>query len=169
MKLYLQTIAIFLLALFFTNFAHAQVKKQLTVDDIVKWNRITDKKISDDGSYVFVLTEPWKGTSNANLLDKRGNSLFSADSIRSADFTSGSGFLILNRAGKKVESLILFNIKKGTKEIIDSVSKFSIMKSWGPWILFTKKDSTLISLNLTNNNRAEFGKVKEWTPAEKSA
>ena len=168
MKRYLHSFAIFLLALFFTNFAHAQLKKQLTVDDIVKWNRISDKKISDDGRYVFVLTEPWKGTSSANLLDNRGNFLFSADSVRSADFTSGGEFLILNRAGKKAESLILFSIKNGTKEIIDSISKFSIMKDWGPWLLFTKKDSTLISLNLANNNRAEFGKVKEWTPAEKS-
>lgn len=148
--------------------AQADGKRPLTVDDIVKWNRITDQKISDDGRFISVLVEPWKGTSKASLIDVRGNTVFSLDSAKSAHFTSDSEFLIVHRAGKKTESLIFFNIRSGNSERVDSVSKFLVMKDWGSWVLFAKRDSSVIAYNLVQNKRFNYGKVKDWSTALKT-
>jgi len=160
-------IALSIIASGLFSIASAQERRALTVDDIVKWNRITERKISDDGKYISVIKEPWKGTAEAMLFDRKGSSLFTADSVKGTFFTPDGEFYIVHRAGKKVESLIIFNTKSGTKERVDSVSKFRLMDEWGPWILWSRKDSTLISSNLTSGNRINHGKVKEWVAADK--
>ncbi len=166
-----RALTLIILSLFICGFsfsASADGKRALNVDDIVKWNRITEKRISDDGKFVSVLVEPWKGTSKAILIDSKGKSLFSADSAKTAAITNDGDFYIVHRAGKKMESLIFFDIKKGTSERVDSVMKFSIMKDWGSWIVWTIKDSTLVTLNLAENKRVVSGKVKDWATAGKT-
>ena len=79
-------------------------KKLLTVNDIVKWNRITDSKISDDGKYVAVKIEPWKGKSVAKLYNSKGEEIFSVDSAKTIFFTPDSRYLVLYKAGKKAGS-----------------------------------------------------------------
>lgn len=164
-----RVLLIVLISLFTGGLIHAAIgdnKKSLSVDDIVKWNRITDRKISDNGKFISVIVEPWKGTSNAMLLDMKGNKLFQIDSVKSTAFTPAADFFIINRAGKKIESLIIYNIKSGKQEKIDSVSKFMVMPEWGSWIILSKKDSTLFSYNLVTGRNTPHGKVSDWIAAE---
>lgn len=166
-----RVLTLIILSLFVSGFsfnASADGKRALSVEDIVKWNRITEKHISNDGKFVSVVVEPWKGAANAMLIDGKGNTLFSADSAKAAAVTNEGDYFIVHRAGKKIESLIFFDIKKGTSERVDSVLKFSIMKEWGSWIVLTLKDSTLVSLNLGKNKRVVSGKVKDWATAGKT-
>ncbi|NOR76819.1 MAG: hypothetical protein GQ525_16875, partial [Draconibacterium sp.] len=40
----------------------AQTEKlPLTTDDILRWNRITETHISDNGKFIVYKQEPWKG------------------------------------------------------------------------------------------------------------
>lgn len=168
MKRHLTFIVLSLIAFGFFNSSVAEEKRSLTVEDIVKWNRITERKITDDGNYISLISEPWKGTTKALLIDRNGNSIYSVDSAKSASFTPAGDFYIVHRAGKKIESLIFYNISKGSSERVDSIAKYRLMPEWGSWIVWSSNDSTLVSENLSKSSRLEFGKVNEWIPAEKA-
>jgi hypothetical protein len=65
------TILIFGVLIGITVFAQSN-KKTLTFDDILKWNRITEKMISNDGNTVVYKSEPWKGDPILRIVDKKG-------------------------------------------------------------------------------------------------
>jgi len=96
------------------------VKRNLGVDDIVKWNRITQMQISPDGKSIAAIIEPWKGTSFARLYDKEGRELFSSDSVKSIHFTPESDYFLMHRQGKKSGKLIIYSIRDKKSNQIDS-------------------------------------------------
>ncbi len=49
-----------------------QVKRAMTIDDLVTWNRISERVISDDGSLIAFTTEPSKGDPVVTLYDGKG-------------------------------------------------------------------------------------------------
>ena len=63
---------LFLLCLLvgFAIYAVAQEKRALTIDDLVQWNRITERVISDDGSLMAFKTEPAQGDPVVTLYGK---------------------------------------------------------------------------------------------------
>lgn len=142
-------------------------KKLLTVNDIVKWNRITDSKISDDGKYVAVKIEPWKGKSVAKLYNSKGEEIFSADSAKTIFFTPDSRYLVLNKAGKKAESLVLYSISKKESTKRDSIVSFRMLPDWGNWIAVKGKDSVLTILDLSTGMERKFTGVADFLPAKK--
>jgi dipeptidyl aminopeptidase/acylaminoacyl peptidase len=142
-------------------------KKLLTVNDIVKWNRITDSKISDDGKYVAVKIEPWKGKSVAKLYNSKGEEIFSADSAKTIFFTPDSRYLVLNKAGKKAESLVLYSISKKESTKRDSIVSFRMLPDWGNWIAVKGKDSVLTILDLSTGMERKFTGVEDYLPAKK--
>lgn len=142
-------------------------KKLLTVNDIVKWNRITDSKISDDGKYVAVKIEPWKGKSVAKLYNSKGEEIFSADSAKTIFFTPDSRYLVLNKAGKKAESLVLYSISKKESTKRDSVVSFRLLPDWGNWIAVKGKDSVLTILDLSTGMERKFTGVADYLPAKR--
>ena len=143
------------------------VKKSLGVDDIVKWNRITQMQISPDGSSIAALTEPWKGTSFARLYDKEGRELFSSDSVKSIHFTPQSDYFVMHRQGKKVGKLIIYSIKEKRSTQIDSVSKFTAFPEWGTWVALSSKDSTVKFADLKSGNQKVYKKVSSDVHAKK--
>lgn len=142
-------------------------KKLLTVNDIVKWNRITDSKISDDGKYVAVKIEPWKGKSVAKLYNSKGEEIFSVDSAKTIFFTPDSRYLVLNKAGKKAESLVLYSISKKESTKRDSVVSFRLLPDWGNWIAVKGKDSVLTILDLSTGMERKFTGVADYLPAKR--
>ncbi len=46
--------------------------KSLTVDDLVTWQRITDREISDNGKWVACKMEPWEGDATVYLYAAQG-------------------------------------------------------------------------------------------------
>jgi dipeptidyl aminopeptidase/acylaminoacyl peptidase len=147
---------------------HAQPgKKLLTVNDIVKWNRITDSKISDDGKYVAVKIEPWKGKSVAKLYSSKGEEIFNVDSAKTISFTPDSRYLVLNKAGKKAETLFIYSISKKEFSKRDSIASFRMLPDWGNWIAVKGKDSVLTILDLSTGMERKFTGVADFLPAKK--
>jgi len=142
-------------------------KKLLTVNDIVKWNRITDSKISDDGKYVAVKIEPWKGKSVAKLYSSKGEEFFSVDSAKTIFFTPDSRHLVLNKAGKKAESLVFYSISKKECTKRDSIVSFRMLPDWGNWVAVKGKDSVLVILDLATGVEKKFTGVSDYLPAKK--
>ncbi len=142
-------------------------KKLLTVNDIVKWNRITDSKISDDGKYVAVKIEPWKGKSVAKLYNSKGEEIFSVDSAKTIFFTPDSRYLVLNKAGKKAESLVFYSISKKEYTKRDSIVSFRMLPDWGNWVAVKGKDSVLTILDLATGVEKKFTGVADYLPAKK--
>jgi len=142
-------------------------KKLLTVNDIVKWNRITDSKISDDGKYVAVKIEPWKGKSVAKLYSSKGEEIFSIDSAKTIFFTPDSRYLVLNKAGKKAESLVFYSISKKECTKRDSIVSFKMLPDWGNWVAVKGKDSVLTILDLATGVEKKFTGVADYLPAKK--
>jgi len=142
-------------------------KKLLTVNDIVKWNRITDSKISDDGKYVAVKIEPWKGRFVAKLYNSKGEEIFSADSAKTIFFTPDSRYLVLNKAGKKAESLVFYSISKKEYTKRDSTVSFRMLPDWGNWVAVKGKDSVLTILDLSTGIERKFTGVADFLPAKK--
>jgi len=142
-------------------------KKLLTVNDIVKWNRITDSKISDDGKYVAVKIEPWKGRFVAKLYNSKGEEIFSADSAKTIFFTPDSRYLVLNKAGKKAESLVFYSISKKEYTKRDSTVSFRMLPEWGNWVAVKGKDSVLTILDLSTGIERKFTGVADFLPAKK--
>ena len=91
--------------------ASQTTKRSMTIDDVIKWNRITEKEISSDGKFVAVKLEPWKGASTIKLYDNKGKELLSADSSSSLIFDKASEYLLFKRGADKKSSLIVYNLK----------------------------------------------------------
>lgn len=118
-------------------------KNEITVNDVLKWNRITESVISDNGSYIAVKLEPWKGSSTVRLYDNNGKELFSADSSSNVQFGSGSDFLIFKRESGKKSAVHIYSIEDGRQTVIDSVKTFNLGKNNNSVLLVYKQDSTL--------------------------
>lgn len=118
-------------------------QKEITVQDVLKWNRITESIISDNGSYIAVKLEPWKGASTIKLYNNKGKELFSADSSSNIQFAGGSDFLLFKKEAKESSSLNLYSIKKGAFTTIDSIKTFNLGKSNNAVLVVHNQDSTL--------------------------
>lgn len=141
-------------------------KKAMTIDDVVKWNRITEKEISPDGKYVAVKLEPWKGSATVKLYDNKGGELLSADSATSVQFDKTSDYFLFRRGSEKSSSLIIYNLKTSIKEEICKVKEFSVPKGFTSEIIYRLNDSTLIISNLKSGEKHSLGKVSDYKIAK---
>ncbi len=80
-----RTLLLFIALVLFTA-TKAQTPKPLTIDDLTKWNRITERAISDDGSLVGFVIEPWDGDPAVRLYD--------SDAAEKASFTCATGVTV---------------------------------------------------------------------------
>lgn len=69
-------------------------KRELTFDDILKWNRITEKQISNDGNFIVYKNEPWKGDAILKIANKSGKEIGSVDCGQNAVITNNSKFVV---------------------------------------------------------------------------
>ncbi|MEN6618428.1 MAG: prolyl oligopeptidase family serine peptidase [Rikenellaceae bacterium] len=158
-----RTLIIFALTIFSSCVLSAQTeKKLLTVDDLVKWNRITEKKISDDGRWVATKYEPWKGVSLVKLFDNKGKEHLSADSATNINFSPDSKFLIFKKGDSKKESLYIFRISDKTSTVIDSIQSFQLPEKWRGLIVYQTKDSVLTISTYEGKVNRTFEKVSGY-------
>ena len=105
-----------LLFLCLSLFAFAQQgKKALNHDDILKWNRITEKLISNDGQTIVYKTEPWKGDPTLKITTPKAKELFSQVGASGAKISSNSDFVVFTIKPLKTEVHAL-KLKKTKKE-----------------------------------------------------
>ncbi len=151
-----------------------QNKKPLTFDDILKWNRITEKEISHDGKIVVYKAEPWKGDPVLKITDKTGNELNTIIGGTNASITYDSKYVVfkikpteeeirqLKLADTKKEDLPLdqlgiYSIGNNQMDTIKNQISFKVPSKWAEWIVYQTK--TEIVKDTTESKKDE--KVKE--------
>ena len=113
------TIFLICVTLSLTSFAQNN-KKTLTFDDILKWNRITEKIISNDGNTIVYKAEPWKGNPVLSIVDKKGTELKTVNSATGAKITSDSKFVVftIKSTEEEIRELKLKKTKKDRESAI---------------------------------------------------
>ncbi|PKO99506.1 MAG: peptidase S9 [Bacteroidetes bacterium HGW-Bacteroidetes-8] len=137
-------------------------KKQMTIEDVVKWSRITEREISPNGSFIAVKLEPWKGSSTVKLYNNKGVELFSADSSWSVSFDSTSQYFIYKRGSVKNSSLNIYLIEDRKERVIESVKSFATPEGWDGFVVYQKTDSTLVIESMSAGKSVLAGKASDY-------
>ncbi len=83
-------------------------KRPLTIDDVMDWQRITHRALTDDGQYSLIVHEPWRGDGDktakvkdypgdatALLFDDKGQQIDTFFPINGFTFTRSSKYLVV--------------------------------------------------------------------------
>lgn len=159
--------------------------KSLTIDDLVTWQRITDREISDNGKWVACKMEPWEGDATVYLNAAQGQETATFSPADKFAFSASSGYLVVTQTPGKstVDSLKILKTKEdkmpmntlviysvaGKKETIDSLKTFKLADE-ADWIAYQRgrKDSTLYVRSLDGSKTFQFPTVTDFQFAKKS-
>lgn len=159
--------------------------KSLTVDDLITWQRITDREISDNGRWVACKMEPWEGDATVYLYAAQGQETATFSPADKFAFSASSGYLVVTQTPGKstVDSLQVLKTKEdkmpmntlviysvaGKKETIDSLKTFKLADE-ADWIAYQRgrKDSTLYVRSLDGSKTFQFPTVTDFQFAKKS-
>lgn len=159
--------------------------KSLTVDDLITWQRITDREISDNGKWVACKMEPWEGDATIYLYAAQGQETATFSPADKFAFSASSGYLVVTQTPGKstVDSLKVLKTKEdkmpmntlviysvaGKKETIDSLKTFKLADK-ADWIAYQRgrKDSTLYVRSLDGSKTFQFPTVTDFQFAKKS-
>ena len=159
--------------------------KSLTIDDLVTWQRITDREISDNGKWVACKMEPWEGDATVYLYAAQGQETATFSPADKFAFSASSGYLVVTQTPGKstVDSLKILKTKEdkmpmntlviysvaGKKETIDSLKTFKLADE-ADWIAYQRgrKDSTLYVGSLDGSKTFQFPTVTDFQSAKKS-
>lgn len=159
--------------------------KSLTVDDLITWQRITDREISDNGRWVACKMEPWEGDATVYLYEAQGQETATFSPADKFAFSASSGYLVVTQTPGKstVDSLKVLKTKEdkmpmntlviysvaGKKETIDSLKTFKLADE-ADWIAYQRgrKDSTLYVRSLDGSKTFQFPTVTDFQFAKKS-
>lgn len=159
--------------------------KSLTVDDLITWQRITDREISDNGKWVACKMEPWEGDATVYLYAAQGQETATFSPADKFAFSASSGYLVVTQTPGKstVDSLKILKTKEdkmpmntlviysvaGKKETIDSLKTFKLADE-ADWIAYQRgrKDSTLYVRSLDGSKTFQFPTVTDFQFAKKS-
>lgn len=159
--------------------------KSLTIDDLVTWQRITDREISDNGKWVACKMEPWEGDATVYLYAAQGQETATFSPADKLAFSASSGYLVVTQTPGKstVDSLKILKTKEdkmpmntlviysvaGKKETIDSLKTFKLADE-ADWIAYQRgrKDSTLYVRSLDGSKTFQFPTVTDFQFAKKS-
>lgn len=88
--------------------------KSLTIDDLVTWQRITDREISDNGKWVACKMEPWEGDATVYLYAAQGQETATFSPADKFAFSASSGYLVVTQTPGKstVDSLKILKTKE---------------------------------------------------------
>ena len=159
--------------------------KSLTIDDLVTWQRITDREISDNGKWVACKMEPWEGDATVYLYAAQGQETATFSPADKFAFSASSGYLVVTQTPGKstVDSLKILKTKEdkmpmntlviysvaGKKETLDSLKTFKLADE-ADWIAYQRgrKDSTLYVRSLDGSKTFQFPTVTDFQFAKKS-
>ena len=140
-------------------------QRALTVDDLARWNRITEQAISANGKWVTATMAPWVGDGTVYLYDAKGTEVATYFPAEKPVFSSSSGYLLVTQTPRKetLNSLKVAKVKKnkmpmnrliirslpGGEELIDSVKTYQLAER-ADWLAYQsgRKDSTLVIRSL---------------------
>ena len=163
----------------------AQPQKSFTPDDINKWQRITSRKISDDGKWVTTIFTPWRGDSRVELYSTDGKEKASYSPANECRFSASSQYLLVKEVpallltdslklkkakNMPMDKLTIRNLSKGSEWQIDSLVSY-LLSETHDIMLYRRihKDSALIASTLDGKEIMQLPKVSNYAFAKKSA
>jgi dipeptidyl aminopeptidase/acylaminoacyl peptidase len=131
--------------------ATPQGKRALTIDDLVTWNRISERVISDDGSLIAFKAEPSLGDPVVTLFDGAGELKSTFNCATGVSISSDSRFLFftikppadevralkLKKTKKEdmpLDKLGIYNVATGLTDTISRLKSFKVPAKWAGWI-----------------------------------
>ena len=131
--------------------AMPQGKKALSIDDLVTWNRISERVISDDGSLIAFKTEPSQGDPVVTLYDTSGQLKATFNCATGVSISSDSRFLFFTvktpedtvralklKKTKKddmpLDKLGIYNVATGLTDTIARLKSYKVPAKWAGWI-----------------------------------
>ncbi len=143
----MKKIVITLFLLLILDFALGKEKRPLTMDDIVKWERLSKREISPDGSFIAVQSKNWLGHSTLKLYNSRGKTLFSTDSVSNLSFSNSSGSLYFRKKGVDGSYTVgVYSTQTGLVEYSKGVIADTLLRLPYDAIALHKSDSTMALL-----------------------
>lgn len=145
------------LALLSLNLNAQSEKRPLTFEEILKWNRITETHLSNNGKYIAWQEEPWKGDATLKISTPEAKELASFACGTKAQFTADSRFLIFTKVPsadtirklklKKTKKedlpknkLVIFNIKENRADTIENLISVKVPKEWAGGLAYQAKE-----------------------------
>ena len=131
--------------------ASAQEKKTLSIDDLTRWNKITEKVVSDDGSLIAFKTEPSEGDPVVTLYNDNADLVTSFNCATGIQASSDSRFLFftikppedevkalkLKKTKKEdmpMDRLGIYNVASGLTDTINRLKSYKVPSKWSGWI-----------------------------------
>jgi hypothetical protein len=151
------------LLMYLVILASAQTEKRpLTHKEVLKWNRITETHISNNGDFIVYKNEPWKGDPTLIITTTKGKEKTSIVGATGAKITADSKFVVFTQKPlvdtvrtlklKKTkkedmpqDKLVLFNLETNETETIEKVKTSKVPSEWAGWIAWqteAQKDTT---------------------------
>ncbi len=189
--------ALFMFLLLVTSILSAQTEKRpLTLDEILKWNRITETHLSNDGKYIVYKEEPWKGDPVLKVTTPDASELASFLGGTKASITSDSKFVVftleppadtvrnLKLAGTKKDDLpknklVIYNPGENEADTICNLASSKVPEKWAGWAFYQvssngeekekkngKKENPLCVQNLLSGSVDTFPAVSDYSLAE---
>lgn len=128
-----------------------QEKKAMMIDDLVKWNRISERVISDDGSLIAFKAEPSVGDPVVTLYDGSASlkaTFICATGVKIASDSRHLFFTIkppedevkalkLKKTKKEdmpLDKLGIYNVGTGVTDTIPRLKSFKAPEKWAGWV-----------------------------------
>ena len=148
---------------FSISIGFAQTNKQeLGHDDVLNWNRISQKVLSNDGKTIVYKQEPWKGDAHLFIVSSEGEKIADFVGGTSAQFSNDSRFVVFRqkplekvlhdlkvKKTKKedlpLDALVIFDLKTNTYRKIENLKSFLLPEKWEGWMAYqykSPKDTT---------------------------
>lgn len=162
-----------------------EAKKAMTFEELVKWERISERTISNDGKWITCKTEPWQGDASIYLYNHKGEEKKVFKPAAKAEFSPTSQYALITQtpALEEVEALKLKKTPEdqmpmnslqvlnlsGKQETIDSLKSYKLSET-ADWLAYqrgNKSDSTLYVRSLDGSQKVSFPTVSEFGFAKK--
>ncbi len=144
------TALLIMLFLWISVFAQSE-KRPLTHNDILKWNRITETAISNNGKFIVYKQEPWKGDPVLKISTPKAEEIASFNCGTDAQITSDSKFIVftlkpaedtirrlkLKKTKKEdlpINKLVIYNPESHKTDTIEKLISVKVPEKWAGWI-----------------------------------
>ncbi len=137
-------------------------KRSLTHSDILKWNRITETNISNNGEFIVYQLEPWKGDPVIKVTTPNANELAGFNCATNAEITADSKFVVFTiktpedsvrqlklkktkKADMPADKLGIYNLEKNAIDTVPNLISVKVPEKWAGWIAWqteAPKDTT---------------------------
>lgn len=128
-------------------------KRPLTFDDILKWNRISETVVANNGKFIVYKQEPWKGDPTLIITTPNAKEIASINCGTDAEITFDSKFVVykiqpavdsvralkLKKTKKEdmpINKLAIYNLENQKTDTIEKLISVKVPEKWAGWIAY---------------------------------